>query len=195
MATKLILIRHGSTAWNMRGRYCGHKDISLSAQGKTEARQIRNALIKEKVTQVYSSDRKRAIQTCRIIFGGSPTQKIPALREINFGVFEGLTYAQIMQKYPCAYARWRKDPFGADIPGGEKMIDFKKRVSKVFRAILSLNKNKTVAVVCHGGTISVFINSLFKKKAFWSYIPKPASLTAVTFKNGRPRIERFSAVS
>jgi len=194
MATRLILIRHGSTAWNIRGRYCGFRDIRLNAQGRREARDARHVLKTEKVYRVYCSDRKRAVETCKIIFNGMAAQKLPDLREIHLGVFEGLTYSENMQRYPRLYSRWSQNPFGVTIPRGEKMADFQRRVVGAFRKILSMNKNKTVAVVCHGGTISIFINSILRKRAFWSYIPKPASPTIVIFKNGRPKIERFSAI-
>ncbi len=194
MTTRLILIRHGSTSWNLKGRYCGFRDIGLSAQGRQEARDTHNALKKAKVDRVYTSDRKRAVETCKIIFNGMSAQRSPALREIHFGVFEGLTYSEVMQKYSRVYARWLKDPFGVRIPRGEKMADFRKRVVNAFRDILSLNRNKTVAVVCHGGTISIFLNSIFKTKEFWKRIPKPASSTTVSFKNDRPKMERFSKI-
>jgi len=195
MATRLMLIRHGSTAWNQSGRYCGFRDIRLNARGKKEARGAHNMLKKEKVYRVYSSDRKRAVETCKIIFRDRATERMPDLREIHFGIFEGLTYPEIMHKYPGFYTRWSRNPFGATIPQGESMADFKKRVVSAFRKILSLNINKTVAVVCHGGTISIFVNSILKKKDFWGYIPKPASLTVVIFKNSKAKIERFSSLS
>ena len=175
MATKLILIRHGSTDWNIEKRYSGLIDIGLNDKGKKEARCLYKRLKQEKVNKVYASKKKRAIQTARIIFKGLKIEKIPDLREVHFGCFEGLTHEEIMKKHGKIYKRWLNNPFCVAVPGGEDLKDFRKRVINAVRKIISLNRNKTVAVVCHGGTISILTGK----------IPAPGSLTIIKYKNGK----------
>ncbi len=184
MATKLILIRHGITRWNKEGRYCGRIDVNLSREGRSQAKKLNRIFKGVSVDKIYCSDKKRALQTCRIIFGGAKFTKLKALREINFGVLEGLSHKQIMQKYGAVYERWIKDPYKNHIPGAEKMDDFKKRICTVINKIARGNPDKTVAIVCHGGVIGIFVSSIYKSKNFWHYIPKAASITAVTFRDG-----------
>jgi broad specificity phosphatase PhoE len=188
MPTKLILIRHGETTWNFQRRYCGFANVALSDNGKRQAKSLAGRLKTEKIHKIYSSDRKRAIQTAKIIFRDSKIERIPELREIHFGCFEGLTHKQILKKYPGLYKKWLKDPYNTIIPSGEKLADFKKRITRIFKKIISLNPGKTTAVVCHGGSISILITGILKNRNFWKYIPGSASVTVVEYRNGKPSI-------
>lgn len=179
MATKLYIIRHGSTEWNLKKRYCGFLDIALNNKGKTQAKRLQRRLKDETVDKVYSSDRRRAIQTAGIVFKGYDIEKVADLREMHFGIFEGLTYQEIMRKFPKTYKKWIANPFETIIPGGESLNILKKRVVIAFRKIISRHPNQTVAIVCHGGAISAFINHILKSKNFWKYIPHSASLTVL----------------
>jgi broad specificity phosphatase PhoE len=195
MATKLFLIRHGSTDWNLKQRYCGFVDIALNNKGRIQAKRLRRKLNNQTVHKVYCSDRKRAIQTAGIVFKGYDIGKVPALREMHFGIFEGLTYKQIMKKFPHTYKKWISNPFKTIIPSGESPAILRKRVVKAFKEIVLRHPNQTVAVVCHGGTISAFINHILKSKDFWKHIPQSASITILELKNGKFKINIFNDIS
>src|SRR3989344_5403927 len=109
--TRLVLIRHGITEWNKEGRYCGHKDIDLSVEGRAQAERLGRKLKAVKFDKVYCSDRKRAFQTGRIIFKGSGLTIVKELREINFGVLEGLRHEEAAEEYGDLYKKWLKDPY------------------------------------------------------------------------------------
>ena len=192
MRTKLILIRHGQTEWNRKRRYSGFVDIDLDKTGVTQVKKLSIRLKKEKIDAVYSSDRKRAVSSAKIIFNGRRIEKIPGLREINFGVFEGLTYKQITSKYPAIYKRWLANPFKAAIPHGETLAKLKKRVVAAINKIVFRNRGKTIAIVFHGGATSIFINYILKKRDFWKYIPSSASLTIVEYNNKTPKLKSFN---
>jgi len=192
MATQLVLIRHGVTEWNKDMRYCGYKDVSLNTQGKAHAMRLRNALKSFEFDRVYSSDRKRALQTGRIIFNGAKIIKVGALREIDFGCLEGLTHEEIMKKHTNIYEKWLKNPFRNNIPRAEPMNIFKNRVQAAIKKIASVNQGKAIAVVCHGGVIAIFISSLLKSRNFWKHIPSSASITIVEYKKGGSRIKLFN---
>jgi len=194
MATKLILIRHGETAWNTRKRYCGFKDVRLSAKGKLQVKLLSERLKAENINKVYASDRKRALETAKIIFRDLKVEKIPDLREMHFGCFEGLTHREIMRKYPKVYSRWLKGPFDTRIPGGEDLAGFRKRVVLAFKKIISLNPHKTIAVVCHGGTIGIFLAHILKTRDFWKKVPHAASLSIFECKNGKVNIKLFNDI-
>lgn len=185
MAAKLILIRHAETRWNRNKRYCGFSDISLSEAGIEQARRLRKRLREAVIYKVYSSDRRRAIQTAKIIFGQRDIEKMRDLREMNFGIFEGLTYKELMKKRPVIYKKWLANPYTINIPNGEDLTAFKNRVVGAFEKIAALNKNKTVAVVSHGGAISIFINAILKTNDFWGHIPKPETFSIVEYRNGK----------
>ncbi|MFA5089454.1 MAG: histidine phosphatase family protein [Candidatus Omnitrophota bacterium] len=192
MPTRLILIRHGVTDWNIQNRYCGSKDISLSKEGIAQAGKLRKRLNVIKCDRVYSSDRKRATQTAGIIFRGVRITRARGLREIDFGVFEGLSYKEIMKKYPGIYKKWLISPFKTRIPQAEAMGPFRKRVELAIKNIARLNLGKTIAVVCHGGVISVFITGILKNRDFWHCIPSAGSITVVEYCKNKPKIKSFN---
>jgi broad specificity phosphatase PhoE len=193
MRTKLILIRHGATDWNAQKKYCGYKDVPLNADGRKQARMLRIRLSGIPIDVVYTSDLKRAVRTARLALGAAKMIKVKELREINFGVLEGLSHDQIMKKYPIPYTKWLKDPFKKhSIPQAESMPAFQKRIAKALKKILASNPGKTIAVFCHGGTISVFFTGILKKKGFWRYVPKSTSVSIVEYSDNKPRIKLFN---
>ena len=151
----------------------------MSSQGSAQAKRLHKTLNAFEFDRIYSSDRKRALQTSRIIFNRARITVAGALREINFGVFEGLTHREIMKKHADVYKKWLKDPFKNRIPGAESMAAFKKRVHAAIRKIACVSRGKTIAVVCHGGVIGVLVSSLLKSRNFWRHVPPPASITIV----------------
>ena len=193
--TRLILIRHGETLWNAKKRYCGSINIGLSAKGKKQAGRLRGRLSGMNIHKIYTSDRRRAIQTAKIIFQDAKINKIPDLKEMNFGIFEGLTYREIIKKYPKIYSAWLKRPFCVVIPRSESLISFRKRVTRALKKIIFVNKNKTVAVVCHGGPISAFVTVILKTNDFWKYIPHSASIGIAEYKNGSLKIKALNDIT
>ena len=165
MATKLILIRHGQTDSNVKKRYRGFRDVDINATGKMQARRLAKRLAREKIHKVYASDRRRAIDTARIALKDFKVETVPALREMHFGIFEGLTFNEIMRRYPRDYKKWLNDPFRVVIPKGESLGQARKRVTGALKEIIRRHPNKTIAVVSHGGAISLFLTSVFKSPA------------------------------
>ncbi|TAN61907.1 histidine phosphatase family protein, partial [bacterium] len=90
-------------------------------------------------------------------------------REIDFGLWDGLTYKMALRKYGRLYRRWLEDPFAQDIPRGEKISVFILRVKKAVMSIISANQNKTVALVSHLGALRVILNTFLELKPedFW----------------------------
>ncbi len=192
MPTKLLIIRHGQTQWNLKKIYCGSTDLGLNTHGRKQAEKLRQRLKNIPVHKVYSSDRIRAIETAEIVFKGCRIERMPSLKEVHFGIFEGLTHDEIMKKHPLIYKRWIKNPYNTKIPKSEGLKEFKKRVIGAFKEVIRLNKNKTVAVICHGGTISTFLNHILESREFWKQMPKSASLSIVEYAGNKPKISLFS---
>ena len=192
MSTRIILIRHGETDYSSGKRYCGITDADLNDKGITQAQRLCQRLDREKIDKVYSSDSKRAFNFARIIFKDLSIESLPGLREINFGIFEGLGHEEILEKHPDVYAEWLKKPFDSAIPEGDSLVNFKKRVEGLFREIVSLNKGKTAAMVTHGGPIRIIIGSILDSKNIWDKMPGLASLSIVEFKNDTGKVLLFN---
>ena len=193
--TKLVLIRHGMTGWNKQGRYCGHRDIDLSNQGRVQAKKLGKRLKAVEFDKIYCSDRRRALETGRIIFKGKKITKVKSLREINFGVFEGLKHNEIMKKYDGVYKKWLRNCYRYSIPDAEPMSVFKKRIESAMNKIVRSNPGKNVAVVCHGGVIGAFVSGILKSRNFWRHVPSAASMTVVEYKKRQPKIKKFNDIA
>jgi probable phosphoglycerate mutase len=156
-ATRIVAIRHGQTAWNADGRIQGHTDIPLDALGQQQAERLAQALADDELQAVIASDLLRARQTAAPLAAhkGLPLQTDAGLRERGFGEFEGLSFAQIEQRWPEQAAAWRRrDPdFGAR--GGEVLRDFRARVVAAVERLALAHRGQCIVLVTHGGVLDL----------------------------------------
>ena len=154
-ATRVLAIRHGETAWNVDNRIQGQLDIPLNDTGRWQAHRLALAVADEGIDALYSSDLRRALETAASVAAGCGLAIVTdtGLRERGFGVFEGLTYEEIRQRFPEQSERWRKrDPdFGAE--GGETLRDFFARSVATVTRLAAAHPGQTIAVVSHGGVM------------------------------------------
>lgn len=157
--TKIILVRHGQTHWNVEMKYQGQTDIELTEKGLQQARMVADRLASEPVSAVYSSDLSRAFVTAKIIAQKHDLSVIamPELREISFGDWEGLTYTNINSGWPQIMEKLFTCPNEVIIPGGESFHQLKERASQALKKIYISHPDQTVVVVSHGGTIRTLI--------------------------------------
>jgi probable phosphoglycerate mutase len=154
--TKLVLVRHGETKWNVEQRIQGQGDSPLTEEGIDQARAIGRRLAAERFDRIVSSDLGRAMQTAREIarLTGHGVTPDARLRERHFGDGEGLTYAQIDAKYPGAFSRVREvDPDFA-IPNGESRRQFHERAVSALVALAEEHRGEALVVVTHGGVLA-----------------------------------------
>lgn len=154
-ATRLLLVRHGETAWNRATRIQGHTDIPLSPLGLAQAERLAEALADEPLAAVYSSDLSRARQTAEALAGaqGLPVRLDADLRERAFGRFEGLSWQEIDQGYPEEAARWRRREPDFPVGGGESLTVFSTRCLAAARRAVAAHPGQSIAVVAHGGVL------------------------------------------
>jgi probable phosphoglycerate mutase len=156
-ATRILAIRHGQTAWNADARIQGHQDIELDAVGHWQAGRLAQALDHEDLQAIYSSDLARARQTA------SPLQQTlglasgtdSGLRERCFGEFEGLSFAQVEQRWPQQAASWRRREPDYSPAGGESLRAFRERVLAAMARLVHAHRGQSIALVTHGGVLDV----------------------------------------
>jgi probable phosphoglycerate mutase len=154
--TRVIVIRHGETAWNVAARIQGHGDSPLTAAGLEQAQALARRLAGEPFDVLYSSDLGRALQTAQCVAAACGREIVAdaRFRERNYGAGEGLTYAEIDRHYPAAFSRVGEvDPDYA-IPGGESRRQFHDRVVAAFDALVREHRGQRVVVVSHGGVLA-----------------------------------------
>jgi probable phosphoglycerate mutase len=151
VTTTLLLARHGQTDWNRDGRFQGHADPPLNAQGREQARALANELEKEPLTAVYSSDLRRAYETARFVAvrKGLEVRVDPQLRERDVGHWSGLTRAEIEERFPEELRLWHE---GA-VACGETREALAERVVAAARRIAAAHSGERVLVVTHGGAL------------------------------------------
>ncbi len=156
--TRLLVIRHGETAWNTEGRIQGHIDIPLNDKGRWQADRLATALIDEDIHAIYSSDLERARDTAQAVASAlnQPLQLHTGLRERHFGRLEGNTQAEVAAQWPEEGRRWReRDPsYGPE--GGETLQAFYERSVGVLTALAQQHPGQTIVVVAHGGVLDCF---------------------------------------
>lgn len=158
-ATRILVIRHGETAWNLDTRIQGQLDIPLNDTGRWQARRMALALASEPVHAVYSSDLARALETASILsqhhpglLGRAP-QVQQQLRERCFGALEGQTWADIENNFPQEAARWRKrEPEWAP-QGGETLLQLRQRVAQILSRLAQRHLGEQIVLVAHGGVL------------------------------------------
>lgn len=154
-ATRLFLIRHGQSAGNAQGRFGGHSATPLSELGFEQARVTAEALAKENINAIYSSDLLRAVQTSEPLskLTGIPVITKQEFRERNVGVLEGLTFDESKQEYPDDYYALVNRNVHHVITKGESYSDLLNRIKGELRSIIRKHRGERIAIFTHTGAL------------------------------------------
>ena len=153
--TKLYLVRHGQSAGNAEGRFGGHGPTPLSELGFEQARMTAQALAKEKIDAIYTSDLLRAVQTATPLaeLTDLPIIKTPAFRERHVGVLEGLTFDESKESFPKDYYALVNRNIHHVITKGESYRHLLRRATGELREILRIHQGEKVVIFSHTGAI------------------------------------------
>jgi broad specificity phosphatase PhoE len=156
--TRLVLVRHGQTAWNLEGRAQGHTDVSLDGTGRAQALALAPYLAEMGPTSLWSSDLARAVQTAEHVAAATGLQaRFDArLREFDAGDRAGLTLAEFGERFPEAYRSWREGHVTGHVPGAETTADVVARMVPALEEIWAATPaGETTVVVAHGACLKV----------------------------------------
>ncbi len=148
----LVLARHGETDWNRDHRWQGHTGPALNERGRLQAAGLARQV--SDISAVYSSDTERAYETAMILAEphGLDVEADARLREVDFGLWEGLTRAQINERFGGAFSRWLSGESSTP-DGGESDEAMAARVLGALRDIASRHPDERVLVITSGGPI------------------------------------------
>ncbi|MBD3307446.1 alpha-ribazole phosphatase [candidate division KSB3 bacterium] len=151
ISTEIYLIRHGKTQCAAKGQYIGSTDVPLSAHGMQQARLLAERLQTLQVDACYCSMLTRCRETASLLAAPHrlPVVPVAALREIDYGRWEGLTLDEIAAQHPTVYAAWRNDPATVRPPGGESGVEVLRRVRPAMEQIASAHPGQRVLVIAH----------------------------------------------
>lgn len=146
----LYLLRHGETG--KQGRYIGSTNVPLSETGREQVRGTAKLLRRKNIETIFSSPMLRCRQTCELLEMDCPNVVNHLLQEVDFGLWEGKNFTEIVDDDPAEVDRWVSDPETFCFPGGESIAAFRSRVS-AFKKILDGSDEKQLLLVAHGGVI------------------------------------------
>ncbi|WNG61301.1 histidine phosphatase family protein [Archangium gephyra] len=151
--TRMVLVRHGQPVEEMRGRCYGRLDVGLSSAGRLQAERAARFLAEAPLLRIYTSPRQRARESAAPLaeLKGMTVDTEAAFREIDFGLFEGLSYEEAEQRYPQVYAEWMAHPTRVRFPGGESYPEMRERVLAAGRELRTRHTGETFVLVSHGG--------------------------------------------
>lgn len=153
---RLLLIRHAETSHNAEARYTGHTDAPLNANGHLQAEQLAEALARESLAAIVTSDLQQARATAAAIARSHalPVQEGPDLRELALGQWEGATKAEIKVRDPLLLKRWKRD-HEVGPPGGETLAQLRYRVERAYRRWHARYPDAAALWVTHSGVIGI----------------------------------------
>jgi alpha-ribazole phosphatase len=157
--TDIYLIRHGQTDSNNRGTYQGWTDNLLNDVGERQAEKTAERIIEYGIEKIYSSPLKRSAKTSEIIGNklGIKVDFVDGLKELNFGIFDDLTYKEIIEKYPDESKVWAEDWINYEIEKGESSKQAYDRINNAIDVIIRENEDKKIAIVTHLGAIRMIL--------------------------------------
>ena len=155
--TRLYLARHGEVV--NHGVYNGHNDVDITAAGVEQMERLHEVLKEKNLAAVYASDLLRARKGAEIIARphGLWPQIFPEFREMHFGRWEGLTFSEVMERYPSDIPQWTAGLATFRVPGGESMIDMRDRAMPKLKELIESHRGQEIVLVCHGALNRVIL--------------------------------------
>jgi broad specificity phosphatase PhoE len=175
---EIVLIRHAET--DLAGKFCGHSDPDLNAAGEQRLRSLVEEVAPLGIRRIYSSDLRRASRTAAAI-GERIRRTVEfrrGLREIHFGLWEGLSWEEVEMQYPHEAESWMREFPTRSAPQGETYADFTARVEAEFNLLIRENEGIVCAAVTHRGVLEYALTRFF----------------GLSEANARLRTEEFGAI-
>ncbi len=151
--TRIHLIRHGQVEGFDQPRYNGQTDVALTDLGVEQYHCLKERLADRPLSACYTSDLIRCVTGAEIICGqyGIEPVRRSELRELNIGVWEGLTWHEIQSNWPEEWQARLADLVNYRVPQGENLLDVETRVMPVIHEVVERHRGQEVLVVGHGG--------------------------------------------
>jgi alpha-ribazole phosphatase len=152
-------MRHGEVVNGGERRYNGHIDIDITQNGVEQMHRLAGIVSEKKVSAIYSSDLIRSVRGAEIIAKriGIPFTSLSELRERSVGAWEGLTVAEIKERFPAEFALWRNDLLNYRPPGGEGLLDMQERILPTYKKLVSAHSDQEIAMLLHGGVNRIIL--------------------------------------
>lgn len=190
----IIMVRHGQSESNVKKTFTGQLDAPLTEVGSEQARRMARYLDKYRIEKIYVSSLERAVETAQAIADrqNCPMEKHDELMEIHSGLWQGLTFTEIAEKYPQTYQAWKENIGLATPDGGETCKQLYERVTRFLEKVLA-EKEEVICLVCHATPIRMMESYIHYGSVSGaqeiSWVPN-ASVTVYTYDGKFAEVER-----
>ena len=156
--TVTVLLRHGQTPMSVEKRYAGRSDVPLTDVGRQQAAAAAKRFAPAGLDVIMTSPLLRAVQTAHEVAAvtGAAVVTDDGFRETDFGAWEGLTFAEVRDRWPAEVTAWLADPQAAP-PGGESFTDVSARVTAALHRVLADRDRQTILIVSHVTPIKTLV--------------------------------------
>jgi probable phosphoglycerate mutase len=156
--TITVLLRHGQTPMSVQKRYVGRSDVPLTDLGVQQAAAAAKRLASASLDVIVTSPLRRAVRTAQEVAAatGAPVVTDDGFRETDFGAWEGLTFAEVRERWPAEMTAWLADPAVAP-PGGESFAEVSERVTVALHRVLAARERQAVLIVSHVTPIKMLV--------------------------------------
>jgi alpha-ribazole phosphatase len=198
MSLRLLLLRHGETAWNRERRYQGWKDTPLSAAGLQQAEAVARELKEHPFAAVYSSPLQRARETAAPIASAHGLEVLtdPAFKELAFGEWEGLTLDEARTRDAKLYEGWAKTPHLVSPPGAETLAQARERVLAGLERLRAGHRDEVVCLVAHGIPVRILILEALGLglDRIWTLHSAPTGISELEFRDDWTAVHRMNTL-
>lgn len=191
--TRIILVRHGETTWNVEGRYQGQEDTPLSERGLKQGHLLAEGLRNIPIDLCIASPLQRSFNTCKFCadLHNLPVEPDKRLLEINHGSWEGILAKDIEAQYPTEYHQWHTEPHLVQMPdGGESLEDVRKRTREAFDEYVEKYPDKTILVAAHDAVNKAIICDILGlgMEHFWQIKQDNTCINVLEYNEGTWRV-------
>jgi len=190
--TRFILIRHGQTGWNKQERFRGWVDIDLDETGRRQAQAAARRVSPWGVSAIYSSPLKRALATAQALadIAGLGVNAIDGITDMHFGVWQGMSIAEVKDSYPDQFDQWCNRPDALEIPDGETLEDVRIRSVAAIEELEAKHEGETIAVVTHRVVCKVLLCHLLglDNSHFWQIEQDTTAINVFELEQGKPTV-------
>jgi len=160
--SKIILVRHGRTAWHAEGRYAGTTDVPLDEVGIQQADRVADRLKSAKIDVVFSSPLSRCLELAGKVADSHGLEVVvdDRLRELDLGRWDGEMLEDIVKRDGEILKRWTKDPTSVTIPGGESLMAVQERSMDWLNEASARYGDGLLLASSHGGPIRAIVTSV-----------------------------------
>lgn len=188
---RLIIVRHGETAWNTgEKRFRGQLDVELSSYGFKQAIAVGQVLVEEAIDVIYFSPMARVRQTAEGLFrellkkNGVHFQEEPLLMDIHYGDWQGKTHQEVFSANPAVEHFWTSQPEELLFPNGESWYTVYDRIDRLFKRLRS-EDHQCVVLVSHRVVINIILLYLLglDPSHFWDFMFDTCSISEIRLEN------------